>query len=324
MSLADYHLTVQDVYQDAAEAPADNLCCVPMPPQYLPGLSIPKIMHEMNYGCGSTVHPEDMNPEQTVLYVGVGGGLELLQLAYFTRKPGGVVGVDPVKRMRDVCRQNLEIAAEENDWFDPSFVDLREGDALDLPIDNDTIDYAAQNCLFNIFKTGGDLEKALSECHRVMTHMGRLGMSDPIAPHALPQHLMDDEVLRAQCISGSLTYDDYIKHITDAGFGAVEVRSRKPYRHLDAKTFKLDQNVMLETVEVTACKVPMPQDGPCVFTGRTATYFGPDKHFDDGKGHTLVRNMPLDVCDKTAAALAKLDDIAVTDSTFHYAGGGCC
>ncbi|MEO0586891.1 MAG: arsenosugar biosynthesis arsenite methyltransferase ArsM [Planctomycetota bacterium] len=324
MTTADYKLTVHDVYEQAAEAPADNLCCVPLPPQYLPGLTIPKIMHEMNYGCGSTVHPEDMKPDQTVLYVGVGGGLELLQLAYFTRKPGGVIGVDPVARMRDACQQNLEIAAQENDWFDPSFIDLREGDALDLPIDDDTIDFAAQNCLFNIFKTGGDLEKALSECHRVMKPQGRLGMSDPIAPHELPQHLQDDEVLRAQCISGSLTYDGYIKHITDAGFGAVEVRSRKPYRHLDAKTFNLDKNVMLETVEVTACKVPMPADGPCVFTGRTATYFGPDKLFDDGKGHTLVRNMPLDVCDKTAGALSKFDDVAVTESTFHYGGGGCC
>ena len=92
--MTTYHSTVQDVYRKAAEAPADNLCCIPMAPLYLPGLTIPSIMHEMNYGCGSVVHPQDMQPDQTVLYVGVGGGLELLQLAYFTRRPGCVIGVD--------------------------------------------------------------------------------------------------------------------------------------------------------------------------------------------------------------------------------------
>ncbi|MEO0965853.1 MAG: arsenosugar biosynthesis arsenite methyltransferase ArsM [Planctomycetota bacterium] len=326
MTTADYHATVQDVYRDAAQVPADNLCCVPMAPQYLPGLSIPGVMHDMNYGCGATVHPQDMAEDQTVLYVGVGGGLELLQLAYYTRQPGGVIGVDPVAEMREACRQNLETAAEQNDWFDPSFIDLRDGDALDLPIDDNTVDFAAQNCLFNIFKTGGDLEKALGEMYRVLKKHGRLAMSDPVTPVELPDHLQNDELLRAQCISGSLTYDNYIKKITDTGFGSGEVRSRKPYRHLDAKTFNLPENVMLETVEVTAFKTPMPKDGPCVFTGRTATYFGPDKQFDDGKGHVLLRNMPLDVCDKTAGALAALNHpkIAVTESTYHYGGGGCC
>ena len=42
---------------------------------FLPGLHIPSIMHEMNYGCGSTVHLQDMTDGQRVLYVGVGGGL---------------------------------------------------------------------------------------------------------------------------------------------------------------------------------------------------------------------------------------------------------
>ena len=69
-----------------------------------------------------------------------------------------------------------------------------------------------------------------------------------------------------------------------------------------------------------------PGDGPCVFTGRTAFYTGSDEMFDDGKGHTLIRDIPLNVCDKTAVALASLKrgDISITDSTWHYAGGGCC
>ena len=100
-----YHDTVHDVYREAAEAPADNLCCVPQSPRFLPELDIPDIMHQMNYGCGTTVHLQDMKPQQRILYVGVGGGLELLQLAYFARRADSVIGVDPVAEMRVSARK---------------------------------------------------------------------------------------------------------------------------------------------------------------------------------------------------------------------------
>ena len=79
-------------------------------------------------------------------------------------------------------------------------------------------------------------------------------------------------------------------------------------------------------MEVSLYKVPIPADGPCIFTGRVAIYTGPDPSFDDGLGHVLPRDVPLAVCDKTAGALERLGraDITTTDSTWHYAGGGCC
>ena len=70
----------------------------------------------------------------------------------------------------------------------------------------------------------------------------------------------------------------------------------------------------------------MPADGPCVFTGKAAIYFGDEDYFDDGAGHILLKNQPLAICDKTAAALQALgrDDLFFSPSTFHYDGGGCC
>ncbi len=326
-----YHATVQDVYRKAAQNPDAGLCCVPQAPKYLPGLVIPSIMHEMNYGCGTTVHAQDMTENQTVLYVGVGGGLEALQLAYYTRRPGGVIAIDPVAEMRDVAQANLQEAAIHNDWFDPSFVDIRDGDALDLPVDDDSINLAAQNCLFNIFETTqngqpGDLEKALSEMHRVLKPAGRLSMSDPISPRDMPEHLRQNAELRARCMSGCLTYEQYLNKIVEAGFGSCEIRSRRPYRMLDRRRYELEEDLLLETIEVCAYKTPVPNDGPCVFTGRMAIYTGSEDQFDDDKGHVLVRDIPLPVCDKTAVALKTLNnpDIAVTPSTWHYTGGGCC
>lgn len=157
-----YLETAADVYKQAALKPDIGLCCTTSPIWQLPGLSIPKIMQEMNYGCGSTVHPRDLVHQPTILYVGVGGGMEVLQFSYFSRKKGGVIGLDVVDEMLEACHQNLLSAEKENSWFSRDFVDLRKGTALELPIEDNSVDVAAQNCLFNIF-TPEDLQKALKE-----------------------------------------------------------------------------------------------------------------------------------------------------------------
>src|SRR5512147_1548340 len=146
-----YLTTTRDVYREAALNPQQGLCCTTTPVWQLPGLAIPKTMLAMNYGCGSTVHPRDLGNAPTVLYVGVGGGMEVLQFAYFSRRNGGVIGLDVVDEMLAACRKNLQEAELQNPWFKTPFVDLRKGDALHLPIADGTVDVAAQNCLFNIF-----------------------------------------------------------------------------------------------------------------------------------------------------------------------------
>lgn len=312
-------------YSQVAQTPQVGLCCVQSSPLQLPGLKVPCQMQNMNYGCGTTVHPTELSGEPTVLYVGVGGGLEALQFAYFSRKAGAVIAVDPVTAMREAATQNLQVAAQENAWFDPDFVEIREGDAFALPITDGSVDVVAQNCLFNIFEPE-DLSQALQEAFRVLKPGGRLVMSDPIATRPIPLHLQKDERLRAMCLSGALTYEHYIQRVVNAGFGQVEIRTRRPYRLLDCQSYNLDQHLLLESLDSVSFKVPIPADGPCIFTGKTAIYTGPEPDFNDQAGHILQRGLPAAVCDKTAAKFASLisTDVMITDSTWHYDGGGCC
>lgn len=320
-----YLETTKNIYKQAAETPDVGLCCTTTPVWAFPELKIPQIMLDMNYGCGSTVHPRDLVNSPKILYVGVGGGMELLQFSYFSRQAGGVVGVDVVDEMLEASKRNFVEAEQMNSWFDPSFVDLRKGDALSLPIEDESVDVAAQNCLFNIFHEE-DLKKALKEMYRVLKPRGRLVLSDPIAEQEMPDSLKFDERLRALCLSGSLPLKQYIKMITDIGFGTVEIRAKRPYRILKPGKYDTPHPIYIESVEVCAIKDPMPADGPCVFTGRTAIYTGDEEYFDDHQGHVLLPNQPLAVCDKTAGNLEDLgsDDIWVSPSTFFYDGGGCC
>jgi len=137
--------------------------------------------------------------------------------------------------------------------------------------------------LFNIFKAE-DLKQAIEEMYRVLKPHGKLVMSDPTCEQPMNDTLRNDERLRALCLSGSLPINEYVKALTDAGFG------------------------------------------PCIFTGKAAIYYGSEDYFDDKKGHVLVKNQPLAICDKTAGAIAALgrDDIYISESTYHYDGGGCC
>lgn len=320
-----YLETTKNVYKAAAETPDVGLCCTTTPVWQLPGLDMPMIIQQMNYGCGSTVNPRHLVNDPKILYVGVGGGMELLQFAYFSRQTNGVIGVDVVDEMLEASKRNFVEAEKLNPWFKKEFVDLRKGDALHLPVEDNSIDVAAQNCLFNIFKQE-ELKQALKEMYRVLKPRGRLVMSDPICETMMPEALREDERLRALCLSGSIPLKEYIKMITDIGFGTIEIRAKRPYRILDPKNYETDKLIYIESVEVCAIKDPMPADGPCVFTGKTAIYYGSEESFDDNKGHVLMPNQPLAVCNKTGGALASLnrDDIFISESTWFYDGGGCC
>jgi len=317
--------TTHELYKEAALTPQINLCCVTSQARFLPELNVPDIMYEMNYGCGTTVHFGELNPREKILYVGVGGGLEALQFAYFTRRSQSIIAVDRVPEMLAKARENFSLAAGLNNWFRPDFIKLLQGDALSLPVEDESVDVAAQNCLFNIFEEK-DLTKALAEMYRVLKPGGRLYMSDPITSKPIPEHLRQDERLRAMCLSGALSYQDYLDRIIDVGFGTIEIRARRPYRILDKGRYGTSEDILLESIELVAYKNPMPADGACIFAGQTAIYFGAEESFDDGLGHSIQRDVPLAICQKTAGNLRALNrkDLLVTEPTYHYTGGGCC
>lgn len=70
----------------------------------------------------------------------------------------------------------------------------------------------------------------------------------------------------------------------------------------------------------------MPEDGPYIFTGKSAIYYGNEEYFNDGKGHTLLPNQLFAVCDKTAGSLSSLNrnEIFISGSTYFYDRDYCC
>lgn len=313
---------VREVYADAAERPDAALCCVDGVLRTLPGLAVPDRMSEMNYGCGSTVEPDDLHGEGTVLYIGVGGGLEALQLAYFRRRTGGVIAIDPVPEMRDRAARNLEEASRLNPWFRPDFVRLLDGSATALPVADGSVAVAAQNCLFNVLSRV-DLNAALAEIRRVLEPGGRFVTSDPVTTAPLPDALRSDTTLRARCVAGCVSYEAYVGALVEAGFKEVMIRARRPYRWLlPAEYPELEEPIMLESIDAVAR--PGPGGPPRIFTGRTATYTGSRESIRADSGFVFRRGIPASVSDHVAEHLSKLDDFVLTPPTWSVRSAGCC
>ncbi|GAA3636340.1 hypothetical protein GCM10022397_22450 [Flavivirga jejuensis] len=145
-----------------------------------------------------------------MLYVGVGGGMELLQFAYFNRQKGDVIGIDVVDEMLKASQENFKEAEKQNPWFKSDFVELKKGDAMNLLVEDNSIDVAAQNCLFNIIKAD-DLKQAIAEMYWVLKPHGRLVMSDSTCEQPMNDELRNDGRLRALCLSGSIPITNYVK-----------------------------------------------------------------------------------------------------------------
>ena len=208
-----------------------------------------------------------------------------------------------------------------------SFVDLRTGDAMRLPIADGAVDVAAQNCLFNIFHED-DLRRALAEMSRVLKPGGRLILSDPVCETEIPAALRADERLRSMCLTGAIPLSAYVERLASAGFGTVEVRARRPYRVLGPAQFGTDRPILLESVEICAIKSEVAADGATVFAGQSAIYFGPEPGFSDGNGIHLPSNQPIPISVATAERLKALKrgDVFVSEPTWFQSssGGGCC
>ncbi len=321
---AGYLDRVREVYAEAAATPDEALCCVEGALRRLPGLVVPQRMQEMNYGCGSTVEPDDLAGDAPVLYVGVGGGLEALQLAWFRRRSGGVIAVDPVAEMRAEAAKNLEEAARLNPWFLPEFVTLVDGSAASLPVADASVGVAAQNCLFNVL-TRDDLRAALREIRRVLLPGGRFVTSDPITTAPLPDALRRNATLRARCVSGCITFDEYVGALAGAGFGEILIRARRPYRLLLPVEYpELTEPILLESIDAAALRTPEPVAPARVYSGRTATYRGPGPISEGIERFVFRRGVPASVSDAIAARLESRDDFLVTPPTYGVRSAGCC
>lgn len=200
-----------------ASTDAPTSCCAP-PPDVIPadGLTttaaLPADIVNTSLGCGTPLEIAKLQPGETVLDLGSGGGLDCFYAAQRVGATGRVIGVDMTPEMLALARANAQKVGAPN-------VEFRHGELENLPVDDATVDVIISNCVVNL---APDKARVFREAFRVLKPGGRIAISDMLARAPMPEAMRVNIAAWAACVSGAVTEQEYIAAMRAAGFVGVE------------------------------------------------------------------------------------------------------
>jgi SAM-dependent methyltransferase len=174
---------------------------------------LPDAALRASLGCGNPVAVAALEPGETVLDLGAGGGIDVLLSARTVGPDGHVYGLDASPEMISLARANATAAGTGN-------VEFLLGSIEDVPLPDRHVDAVISNCVINL---SVDKPRVLAEAFRVLRPGGRLGVSDVIAAADADPALRADAERRTGCASGTVTAAQYREQLLAAGFTQVRI-----------------------------------------------------------------------------------------------------
>jgi SAM-dependent methyltransferase len=229
-----------------ASAPAKVGCCGPAACSTDPITSnlysdaergdLPAEAVAASLGCGNPTALLSLDPGQTVLDLGSGGGIDVLLSAKRVGPTGKVYGLDMTDEMLALARENQRKAGATN-------VEFLKGTIESIPLPDDSVDVIISNCVINL---SSDKDAVLREAFRVLKPGGRFAVSDVVVRGDVPADVRRSMELWIGCIAGALEEREYQAKLSAAGFEQVEVEPWRVYRVDDARAFLADSGVDVE------------------------------------------------------------------------------
>lgn len=181
--------------------------------------SLPDAAVAVSLGCGNPTALADLNPGETVLDLGSGGGIDVLLSARRVGPTGFAYGVDMTDEMLAVAERNKAEAGVGN-------VQFLKGHIEAIPLPDAAVDVVISNCVINL---ASDKGQVLREAFRVLRPGGRFAVSDVVAQGELPADLRADMEAWVGCVAGALEEGEYRRLLTAAGFGDIEIEVTRVY-----------------------------------------------------------------------------------------------
>ena len=178
-------------------------------------------------GCGNPTALAALEPGQTVLDLGSGGGIDVLLSARRVGPTGKAYGLDMTDEMLDLARENQRKAGLTN-------VEFLKGEIEQIPLPTSSVDVVISNCVINL---SADKDRVFSEAFRVLKPGGRLAVSDVVVRGEVPAQVRRSVERWIGCVAGALAEQEYRAKLVQAGFEAVDLEPTRVYRVEDAREF---------------------------------------------------------------------------------------
>ena len=205
--------------------------------------ALPKEAVDASLGCGNPTALIALEPGQTVLDLGCGGGIDVFLSARRVGSEGKVYGLDMTDDMLALARENQQKAGATN-------VEFLKGEIENIPLPDASIDVVISNCVINL---SADKGQVLREAFRVLKPGGRFAVSDVVVRGEVPAEVRRNMELWVGCVAGALREEEYQRLLDDAGFEGIEVEPWRIYAVNDARHFLgaagIDVDAIAESVE---------------------------------------------------------------------------
>ncbi|VVM05922.1 partial demethylmenaquinone methyltransferase / 2-methoxy-6-polyprenyl-1,4-benzoquinol methylase, partial [Methylacidimicrobium cyclopophantes] len=178
-------------------------------------------------GCGNPFALAQLQPGETVLDLGSGGGIDVLLSARRVGPLGKAYGLDMTDEMVALARENQQKASIANAEF-------LKGRIENIPLPDNSIDVILSNCVINL---SGDKDQVFAETFRVLKPGGRIAFSDIVLRGELPSSLRKITDLWMGCVAGALEESEYRAKLTVAGFVAIGIEPTRIYTASEAAEF---------------------------------------------------------------------------------------
>lgn len=202
------------------------------------GASIPENALRASLGCGNPTALAKLNPGETVLDLGSGGGIDVLLSARRVGPTGKAYGLDMTDEMLALARENQQKAGVEN-------VEFLRGEIESIPLPDNSVDVIISNCVINL---SADKDQVFREAFRVLRPGGRLAVSDIVVRGEMPPEVQRSAELWAGCVAGALRDTDYIGKVKAAGFQSVEIEPTRIYTADDARQSLSGQGIDIDRI----------------------------------------------------------------------------
>src|SRR5262245_49808251 len=199
---------------------------------------IPEEALKASLGCGNPTALARLNPGETVLDLGSGGGIDVLLSAKRIGPTGKAYGLDMTDEMLALARENQTRAGVEN-------VEFLKGDIEQIPLPDDSVDVIISNCVINL---SADKDRVLREAFRVLKPGGRFAVSDVVTRGAMLPEIRERVLLWVGCIAGALEENEYREKLSAAGFGQIDIEPTRIYRIDDARSFLSGQGIDVDAI----------------------------------------------------------------------------